>query len=222
MIRRILSFAAGLFWSAAMLLLTVFLLCASPSVMTKAMRVYAPEAETGLPDAEYPGVCGVICGYLTGKTDTFQYVFTDDGGVDRLCFNETEQLHMADCRGLVALDGTLCLICAAAGLCLTLLCLRRGTLRAWRLGLLFPLLPAAAAVIWAVFDFTGMFFLFHRLAFTNELWLLDWRTCLLIRLMPEELFIFYGIAGALLWLVLLATAILVTRKVRCRNEDSRA
>ncbi|MCQ2457816.1 MAG: DUF1461 domain-containing protein [Clostridia bacterium] len=222
MIRRILSFAAGLFWSAAALLLTVYLLCAAPGVMTKAMRAVAPEAETGLPDAEYPGVCGVICGYLTGKTDTFQYAFTDDAGVERLCFNSTEQLHMEDCRGLIALDGTLCLICVSAGLGLSLMCLRRKTLRAWRFGLLFPLLPVAAAVIWAAIDFTGLFFLFHRLAFTNELWLLDWRTCLLIRLMPEELFIFYGIAGVLMWFILLAAAMLVTGKVRYRNENSRA
>ncbi|MBQ8074276.1 MAG: DUF1461 domain-containing protein, partial [Clostridia bacterium] len=54
---------------------------------------------------------------------------------------------------------------------------------------------AAVLVLWAVLNFDGLFVTFHRLAFTNDLWLLNPRTDLLIRLMPEEMFVDLGLKG---------------------------
>ena len=61
-------------------------------------------------------------------------------------------------------------------------------------------MAAAGLILWAVIDFDGLFVTFHRLAFRNDYWLLNPRTDLLIRLMPQEMFIDLGMKGLLLFL----------------------
>ena len=56
-------------------------------------------------------------------------------------------------------------------------------------------LPAAGLLLWAAVSFDGLFLTFHRVAFRNDLWLLDPRTDLLIRLMPSALFMDLGLKG---------------------------
>ena len=80
--------------------------------------------------------------------------------------------------------------------------LARGLL--W--GLRAVVLIAVILVIWAVADFNGFFITFHRIAFTNDGWLLNPRTDMLIRLMPEEFFISLGIRGAL-WALIAPVAL---------------
>ena len=67
----------------------------------------------------------------------------------------------------------------------------RGAKRA--LGVLS--LIAAGLALWAAVNFDGLFVTFHRAAFRNELWLLNPRTDLLIRLMPQEMFVDLGLKG---------------------------
>lgn len=50
----------------------------------------------------------------------------------------------------------------------------------------------AALMVWGAVDFDSLFILFHRLAFTNDLWLLNPETDLLIRLMPTDFFVHYA------------------------------
>ena len=50
-------------------------------------------------------------------------------------------------------------------------------------------------------SFDDLFFRFHEVAFTNDLWLLDPSTDLLIRLMPIEFFISYAAIIGCCWLL---------------------
>ena len=68
-----------------------------------------------------------------------------------------------------------------------------------------------ALLLWGLIDFDGLFTAFHRIAFTNEGWLLDARTDLLLRLMPVDFFIALA-AKILLWTA--AAAIVVFAAVR--------
>ena len=127
---------------------------------------------------------------------------------------------MADCRELIRLAGTLrwvfgglALVLAGAGVLLR----RHRTLADGVLaglgtaGILFT-----GLVLWALADFDGFFTAFHRVAFTNDGWLLDSRTDLLIRLMPTEFFIRLGLHGLLRFAalpVILAVFAHVARKV---------
>ena len=50
---------------------------------------------------------------------------------------------------------------------------------------------AAGLVLWAAVDFDGLFVTFHRVFFSNDLWLLNPREHLLIMLMPTPFFVWY-------------------------------
>ena len=56
-------------------------------------------------------------------------------------------------------------------------------------GTVLTALAVGAMATYIALDFEGAFIAMHRLLFTNDLWLLDPRTDLLICLMPEEMFI---------------------------------
>ena len=71
-------------------------------------------------------------------------------------------------------------------------------------------------IIAACIDFNSLFILFHQIAFTNDLWLLDPRTDLLIRLMPIEFFVSYAAIIGGLWLLGMA-ALLVFATIRIKK-----
>lgn len=201
----LLAWAVILFALAA----AVYGMAGNGDLLARKMLFYAPPENTGLPEAEYPGVARMIAAYLTGREETFQYVFSDAEGNRFLCFQDHEAAHMADCRELIRLAGTLrwvfgglALVLAGAGVLLR----RHRTLADGVLaglgtaGILFT-----GLVLWALADFDGFFTAFHRVAFTNNGWLLDTRTDLLIRLMPEDFFVALG-ARLLLWTAAAALA----------------
>ena len=76
----------------------------------------------------------------------------------------------------------------------------------------------AVLVLWAVADFDGLFLTFHRLAFRNDLWLLNPRTDLLIRLMPEDLFIDLGLKGLAAFVPGLALLLIAMFILTRRNQ----
>ena len=201
----LLAWAVILFALAA----AVYGMAGNGDLLARKMLFYAPPENTGLPEAEYPGVARMTAAYLTGREETFQYVFSDAEGNRFLCFQDHEAAHMADCRELIRLAGTLrwvfgglALVLAGAGVLLR----RHRTLADGVLaglgtaGILFT-----GLVLWALADFDGFFTAFHRVAFTNDGWLLDTRTDLLIRLMPEDFFVALG-ARLLLWTAAAALA----------------
>ena len=188
---------------------TIRFMAGSAALLEREMRAFAPAEVTGLPGSEYAGVAAMTAGFLTGETDTFQYLFTAADGAVYQCFQPHEAAHMADCRGLIALDQWIALGCALAAALLAV--------AGWRLhrraekpcrafasgafwGLWLFVLMALALGVWAVLDFDGFFRRFHELAFDNDGWLLDPRTDLLIRLMPAAFFIDLGLKGLLCWL----------------------
>ena len=88
---------------------------------------------------------------------------------------------------------------------------RRARRVAW-LSPLILLIPLGGFAAWAAADFDGAFTFFHRLLFSNDLWLLDPRTDLLIRICPESMFAAMGLRvglwslAAMLGVPALATA----------------
>ena len=101
------------------------------------------------------------------------------------------QAHMADVRGIF--DGLW--ILAACGLAAILLLWKfrcQGAFKnCWKTFLSLGIILGVLAG-WAVIDFDSLFIRFHQIAFTNELWLLDPRTDLMIQLMPTPFFVDYA------------------------------
>ena len=220
-------------WMAAVILL----LAGDGALLAREMLRHAPPERTGLPAAEYAGVGRMTADYLTGRRERFQHEFLSDTGMPVRCFNAREQAHMADVRGLIALARGVAFAALCAGLALLGWGLffagkaslpgpetingkpagREAFRRGIRLGLAGLALLASGLAVWAILNFEGFFVTFHRLAFTNDLWLMDPRTDLIIRLMPTSFFIALGRRGALL--ALLAPAfLLVISRTGCRHR----
>ena len=105
----------------------------------------------------------------------------------------------------------------SAALTAALVCLRNRRALVWLRRTVYVLLALLALVaVAAVKAFDSLFILFHEIAFTNDLWLLNPRTDMLIRLMPLEFFISYAaiIGGG--WLLGMA-ALLVYATYRIKT-----
>lgn len=210
--RRVLSILTALLLSVCGL---AFILdnITDPGLMRSLMERYAPPETTGLPASEYAPVTEMIDGYIHGEVQTFQHIFTVNGA-EYAAFNQKEQRHMADVQQLFRLcDGQLWAIVTIAAVAVIAECRLFSdmrTLRAFRGTLLAILALVTALIVLACIDFDGLFRLFHRLAFTNDLWLLDPRTDLLIRLMPLSFFISYAALIGVLWLAGMAAMLAVT------------
>lgn len=185
--------------------ITHFLACNAP-IMERIMREKAPAEVTLLPDQEYSGMNRMITDFLAGREKDFQYTFTENGS-EYVCFQKHEQVHMTDCRELIRLDGLVFLlnmgtlaICLLTGLTGKE---KDGFGRGFLIGTAVMAGLLIIGVIWAVCDFDRVFTLFHEIAFTNDLWLLNPKTDMLIRLMPETFFTEYGIIGGICAAVIL-------------------
>lgn len=193
---------AGFCFFLALLLLTtavtVYNIAGDRSLMAVEMRRHTPPRISGLPDEEYPEMGRMITEYLTGKRDTFQHYFTDAEGNLAVCFQPHEANHMADCRELIRKTGILRWILAGAALFLLAVGI---VLRKYRnnytagmiAGFGFTALMCVGLLAWGLVSFDSLFTAFHRLLFTNDGWILDARTDMLVRLMPTSFFVSLGI-----------------------------
>lgn len=197
------------------------------NILAAEMRRYSPPSYSGLPDEEYPGMGGMIADYLTGRQDAFQYYFTDTDGSAVACFAPHEESHMEDCRQLIGLAGTLrWILCGAAAVLIGTGLMLRKYRRSFSAGMLaafgFSAAIGLGCLVWGLISFDSLFTAFHRLLFTNDGWLLDSRTDMLIRLMPTSFFISLGIRILLITasaaLVCFAAAIVIRLKAKGKEE----
>lgn len=142
-------------------------------------------AEAGLEDWETPLVAQAMVAYLRGDAATL--TATVQNGAE--FFNDREIAHMEDVRALFVAGRAARLVLLCAGLLLSVV------------GLLFA--PDARMLLFACLALAGLFaitlafcaasfdqvfLLFHKIAFTNDLWLLDPATDRMICLLPEPFF----------------------------------
>ena len=210
--RHILSILSALLLSLCILALIMSSIT-DPGLMRPLMEHFAPPEDTRLPAAEYKPVAEMIDDYLHGDTQIFQHIFTVDG-TEYAAFNQKEQQHMADVQGLFRLcNGQVWAFLTVAVIAVMIefrLFSEERTLRTFRRTVAIILTAVAAIAAAAVIDFDSLFTLFHQIAFTNDLWLLDPRTDLLIRLMPIEFFISYAAIIGGLWLLGMVTMLVVS------------
>ena len=162
-------------------------------------------ADTSLKDVSasaYPDYAKAITGYLTGAREDL--IVTAEDGTERPGFTEKETAHMQDVRALV--QGLKWFRFISGGIALLVLGLfwlksrgsasREEMLKSMLGGLakgaclLLGIILALA--VWGLVGFDSLFIQFHRLFFSNSLWLLNPREHLLIMLMPTPFFIWYA------------------------------
>lgn len=135
---------------------------------------------------------GISSGELRELNESLaDYLAGDASALDDMPFNEKERIHMADCfdlfvllRKVIVASVLLAIVCISGGWMLGRCSLRRAALG----GTIGFTCIIAALALWGLLDFDSLFTLFHKLLFTNDLWLLDPQTDLLIRICPQSMF----------------------------------
>lgn len=154
--------------------------------------------------------------FLRGNREDL-HVMTTVGGVEREFFNQREIAHMVDVQKLFLAALTLRNLCLGiAVLCVLLLFVLKSKVKqvlprsiCIGTGLFFALVCLLAGIIST--DFSKYFVVFHKIFFSNDLWILNPRTDLLINIVPEPFFvdtaarigITYGLAVLILFFLCL-------------------
>ena len=153
--------------------------------------------------------------YLIGKEEKLSVVTTVEGK-EQDFFNERDRLHMRDVRNLFLGGmkvGVFCLAVAAV-----ILAVLRKREEDWKR--LYFRTYSIALSVWLVIgvllgiafrvDFTTCFTIFHKLFFTNNLWIFNPETDYMIRMLPEGFFSdmviriseVFGAVLVVIWIVL--------------------
>lgn len=169
---------------------------------------YGTAKETLISDEEMTEAIFRLIDYMEGRADSIQLSVSENGQTVEM-YNQQEIDHMVDVRALYqawravrTYGGILAVIIIAV--CMATL--PKGE----RMGMLCRGFLIAAAVfgavlivlgIWVAVDFNSFWTEFHHLFFTNDLWLMDYRTCRMIRICPLQLFNDIVVRFALMFLI---------------------
>lgn len=147
-----------------------------------------------MPQEDLMKATTTLLDYLRGDVDSIE-VDVRINGVTQEAFNDREKAHMVDVRALYqhamivrwgALGGII------LSLALSIVERRRHFLSVLSAGLLqvsvLFILFLCLLGVWIMADFNGFWTTFHQLFFTNDLWLLNPATDLMINLFPEAFF----------------------------------
>lgn len=193
----------------------------------KEYQKYAVTEELQMEMSDVMEVTGYMMDYLIGREEELS-IETTVNGQRQDFFNEQDRLHMADVKNLflggLALRRFLLFGCAAF---MALFVWLKGDWRRWvpkayfiGLGIFGGLTVILGGLF--VSNFTMYFTIFHEIFFTNDLWMFDPETDLMIRMLPEGFFfdmvVRIGIVFVGLLLVLLAAALVWRRVMKKRLE----
>jgi len=148
----------------------------------------------GISEEDLLTVTDRLLDYLALKEDSLDMQMVIRGELQTV-FEERESLHMVDVRNIFAAGFALrrwTVILAAAGVITLFAVLKKKAFRLLAQGYLWAMaLFAAFAIVLGIamaVDFNRAFILFHHLLFTNDLWLLNPMTDVLIQMFPEVFF----------------------------------
>lgn len=200
-LKRILFFLLGLLGLISVLCSIAYTSVTNENLYLQGFQQFAKTDHLNVTSRQYSDLAHALNRYLTGKTDEIQVKNPETGKMEN-AFSDTENLHLKDVRGI--LTALKIIRYAGGGLVIAVLGAlyflrkdqRPGLLadaaRGFALASLALLLIALALLIWGLIDFTGLFWAFHRIVFANDLWLMNPQTDLLVALMPESFFSWYG------------------------------
>ena len=201
MMKRILYFFLGLIAFLSLLCSIAASCVTNENLMKQGFLNYSQTAHLNVSPTRYGDYAKAICDYLDGKMPVTQIVNPDTGETEP-AFSDKENRHMADVKGIVNLLKIV--RWAGGGIVvgvLLILYLKSKENKAWflsdavrgfALAALFLLLITTILAIWGAVNFDGLFVTFHKLSFSNDLWILNPNTDLLVALMPLSFFIWYA------------------------------
>lgn len=164
---------------------------------------------TGIDEDEFKAVTVCIMDYLRGRRDDL-VVFAHVDGVYKEVFNEREKQHMVDVQNLFLAAYKIRGIAVALFLLTLILLLfmkadlRKVFIKCFTALSIVLLITAVFLAVLISTDFEKYFTIFHEIFFSNELWILDPDTDLLINIVPLGFFIDISIFIGSLFVMLMS------------------
>lgn len=223
---RILSAICGAFVVLGIILNCVNFFCFQKSFYRQEYQKLDTAEQIGMSDADLQNATDALLDYLRGKRDDLR-VQAVVRGQQREVFNQREILHMADVKTLylwaMRIGNGLLILAVAFYLWAWLGKRDIKTILSGYLQGNYVLLGLIAALgIYAALDFNSFWTGFHKIFFTNDLWLLDPRTDILIQMVPEQFFfdlvMRIVISAAILIAILMAAAHIAKRRQKTENK----
>lgn len=178
----------------------------------------------GVSEEDLMRATDVLLDYCAGKRDDLSLVVEKNGLRTQMFTDQTEVAHMVDVQALFLLMRSVRngLAVVAVLLMVAAFWLKMpaaGAMKALMAGLGLGLLVPVGGGLIASIDFTWFWTQFHHVFFSNELWLLDPATSVLIQMVPEAFFsaivvhilVWFAVAMAV-WFALAALALRVSRR----------
>ncbi len=162
--------------------------------------------------------------HMEGKSEDMAVIATVHG-IEREVFNEQETVHMQDVNRLIVGFSTFRYIAfGVAGAALVsffFVCKQQRVRQICKILLtagLCLVLVFGALGLWAALDFSSFWTSFHKLLFTNDLWLMDPNTSIMINMFPAQFFsnFIMTFLGRAAWMIglpmLVCGAVLILRR----------
>lgn len=142
-----------------------------------------------------PAVTGLSMGEVQKRGRALRiYLEEGDNRLINSYFNDREVRHMEDVHGLMVLKNKILLGAGLSFLALFLYGRRsKAYLKGYYWGNLWVCLGFLLLSLLIAFNFESSFIYFHQLFFTNDLWILNPKTDVMIQMLPEVFF--QGMAG---------------------------
>ncbi len=185
---------AGAMLITALLIISVETFALNPSFFESEYGKLHTASDIGISEEDLTAVTHKLLNYIT-DADTDLDIKASIGGEMQEVFGQREKDHMVDVKALylkARLVRTVCLIGAAVLIAAVFLTQKKQALRTLGRFFLYVsgvfVIVIGALAIYAAIDFPSFWISFHRLFFTNDLWLLDPATDVLIMMVPEQFF----------------------------------
>lgn len=167
---------------------------------------------SGFTEEEYLGEIDKLKGYLFNTRE-------DSSLIDSV-YSEDEVSHMKDVYRLFRMIRIICFLSFFA----TVFIIFKNKnhissidiSRRWYLFIVFPVLIFAPAII----NFEKFWTAFHKVLFSNDLWLMDPRYSLMINLLPEKIFYLISMMTIILYFIIVLVVVLCFRFFSKREEKA--
>ncbi len=186
--------AASVMLIVAVLIMSIEMFALNPTFFTSEYSKLNTAQDIGIGEQDLTAVTNKLINYIA-DVDKDLNIQAQIGGDMQEVFGDREKDHMVDVKALYlsARNVRTVFFIGAAVLVVATFLIRKK--QAWKtlcksflyVSGVFVLIVGALG-LYAAVDFTSFWISFHHLFFTNDLWLLDPRTDVLIMMVPEQFF----------------------------------
>lgn len=185
---------------------------------------------TGMSQQELLNTTKELLNYIKDKRDDLN-IWAVVHGQERQVFNQREIAHMVDVKNLFALGlrlrwlsfGVFALLVAFLAWCKGKEVLRLLSASYLRVLALFGVVLIILLILMSM-DFTAVWNGFHYIAFSNDLWILNPETDILIQMVPEPFFYdtvirILSIFGLALIILAICSGVILIKSNKCRRNN---